>query len=385
MPIRLSRFHALPLASLCLSLALTGCVTGEERETVVRSEPALKDAYQGAFLVGVAVNDAQVSGRARGAAALALHHFNSITAENEMKWEKIHPKPGRYNFAPADRFVAFGETNGMTVIGHTLVWHNQTPQWVFQDSAGQPVSRDELLKRMREHIHTVVGRYKGRVRGWDVVNEALNDDGTLRESPFYRIIGEEYIALAFRYAHEADPEAELYYNDYNIENEPKWRGAVALIRRLQEQGVPIHGVGIQNHVNLDWPTDAQLEASIRAFADLGLKVHITELEVDPLPLAFQYTTAEITSRAELRAELNPYAAGLPAEKQEALARRFAQLFRLYSRHSDVIERVTLWGVHDGASWLNNWPVPGRTSHPLLFDRQLEPKPAFHAVIEAAGR
>jgi endo-1,4-beta-xylanase len=343
----------------------------------------LRAAYEGRFLIGAAVNDRQVSGQAEADAALVRQHFNSITPENVLKWQLVHPEPGRYDFEASDRFVAFGEKHGMFMVGHTLIWHNQTPAWVFQDEHGQPLTRDALLKRMRDHIHTVVGRYKGRLHGWDVVNEALDEDGSLRQSPFLQIIGEDYLAHAFRFAHEADPDAELYYNDYNIENEPKWRGAVAMLKRLQEQGVPLTGVGIQNHVNLNWPSDEQLSASIRAFAGLGLKVMITELEVDPLPSAFQYSSAEITRRADLRAELNPYVDGLPPEKQAALAERYGQLFRVYLKHSDVISRVTLWGVHDGASWLNNWPVRGRTSHPLLFDRQLKPKPAFEAVLQAA--
>src|SRR5690606_33080772 len=338
----------------------------------------LKEAYSPHFLIGAALNERQFTERASAEAELTSQQFNTITPENALKWQSLQPREGTFVFGAADRFVEFGEKNGMIVIGHTLVWHNQTPSWVFEDEHGQPVDRETLLRRMRDHIRTVVGRYKGRIHGWDVVNEALNEDGTLRESPWLKIIGEDYIEKAFEFAHEADPSAELYYNDYNIENEPKWRGAVALVKRLQEKGIPITGVGIQNHINNTWPTPEQLSASIQAFADLGMRVVITELEIDPLPSAFEYSSAEITRNAELRAGLNPYAEQFPAEQQEIQARRYAEIFQVYLKHRDVIDRVTLWGVHDGASWLNDWPVRGRTSHPLLFDRNLNPKPAFKA-------
>jgi endo-1,4-beta-xylanase len=281
--------------------------------------------------------------------------------------------------------VTFGERNGMFVIGHTLVWHNQTPRWVFQDAAGQPVSRDTLVARMREHIQTVVGRYRGRVRGWDVVNEALNEDGSLRRSPWLTIIGEDYLAMAFRFAHEADPAAELYYNDYSLENAAKRQGAVDLIRRLRAEGVPVTGVGLQDHVQMDWPTPAQLDSTIAAFAGLGVRVMITELDVDVLPRATQQRGADVALNVGARADLNPYTAGLPDSVQQALARRYADLFAVYLRHRDAVERVTFWGVTDGDSWKNNWPVRGRTNYPLLFDRDGRPKPAFDAVIREARR
>ena len=277
----------------------------------------------------------------------------------------------------------------MFIVGHTLVWHSQTPRWVFQDASGQPVSRDTLIARMREHIQTVVGRYRGRVRGWDVVNEALNEDGTLRHSPWFNIIGEDYIAMAFRFAHEADPAAELYYNDYSLENAAKRQGAVALVRRLRAEGVPITGIGSQDHVQMDWPTPAQVDSTLTAFGQLGVKVMITELDVDVLPRATQQRGADVSLNVAARSDLNPYVAGLPDSVQQALARRYADLFAVYLRHKDVVERVTFWGVTDGDSWKNNWPVRGRTNHPLLFDREGRPKPAFDAVIrvarQAAGR
>jgi endo-1,4-beta-xylanase len=361
-----------------------GCA--RPRLTEVAPAPrTLKAAAAGAFLIGAAVNVDQVFGRDTLGAALLRTQFSTITPENVLKWEAVHPRPGVYDFAASDQVVAFGRQNGMTVIGHTLVWHNQTPRWVFQDSSGNPVSRDTLLGRMREHIMTVVGRYRGRIAGWDVVNEALDEDGSLRRTPWLTIIGEDYLARAYQFAHEADPNAELYYNDYSLANAPKRAGAVALIRRLLAEGVPVSGVGLQGHVNLDWPTVAQEDSTIAAFAGLGMKVMITELDVDVLPRATPQRGADVTLNIAARAELNPYAAGLPDSVQQQLARRYADLFGVFLRHRGTVTRVTFWGVTDRDSWKNNWPVRGRTNYPLLFDRDGRPKPAFGAVILALGR
>jgi endo-1,4-beta-xylanase len=344
---------------------------------------ALKDAFRGAFRVGAALNANQFSERDTRGAALVTAQFNTITPENVLKWESVHPRPDTYDFAAPDQYVAFGEKNDMFVIGHTLVWHSQTPRWVFQDESGRPVSRDTLLARMHDHIRTVVGKYKGRVKGWDVVNEALNEDGTLRRSPWLTIIGEDFIAKAFQFAHEADPDAELYYNDYSVENAAKRNGAVQLIAKLKAEGIPVAAIGLQGHDKLDWPTPAQEDSTIVALSRLGVKVNITELDVDVLPPAVQNRTADVNVRAELDPKTNPYAAGLPDPMQRALAARYAALFTVFLKHRDVIDRVTFWGVGDGDSWLNNWPVRGRTSYPLLFDAQDNPKPAFDAVIRVA--
>jgi endo-1,4-beta-xylanase len=297
-----------------------------------------------------------------------------------LKWASVHPLPDRYDFAGPDLYVAFGEKYHMFVIGHTLIWHNQTPGWVFVDEQQRPLDRETLLRRMRDHIHTVVSRYKGRIKGWDVVNEALNEDGTLRQSPWMKIIGEDYLVKAFQFAHEADPEAQLYYNDYSLENEAKRNGAIQLIRKLQAAGVPVYAVGLQGHDKMDWPTVEQQDATIAAFAKLGIKVNVTELDIDVLPRANRSQGAEVTATAEMQAALNPYANGLPDSVQKSLAQRYADLFRVFVKHRNVIDRVTFWGVTDGDSWLNNWPVRGRTSYPLLFDRRGQPKPAFAAVM-----
>jgi endo-1,4-beta-xylanase len=355
-------------------LTTTGCVT---------AEPALKDAFQGKFLIGAALNESQFTGQNAAQTALIKKQFNSITPENVLKWEKIHPEPGKYDFGPADRYVEFGKENGMFIIGHNLVWHEQTPKWVFEDEKGNPVTREVLLQRMRDHILTVVGRYKGRIKGWDVVNEALIDDGSLRQSPWLKIIGEDYLVKAFEYAHEADSNAELYYNDYSLENESKRKGAIALIKKLQAAGVPVTGVGIQSHVKMNWPSLQAEKDTITAFGDLGVKVMITELDVDLLPPANHNNGADVSAHIAENAALNPYPDGLPDKMQTALAQRYADLFAIFVKHAGVVERVTFWGVSDGDSWLNNWPVRGRTSYPLLFDRHSRSKPAFAAVIQTA--
>jgi endo-1,4-beta-xylanase len=346
---------------------------------------SLRDAYQGDFVIGAAINAAQITGQDARGEALIRAQFNSISPENCLKWESVHPQPDKYDFTIPDQYVAFGEKNHMFIVGHNLVWHNQVPAWVFRDDKGNLLDRDALLARMRDHIHTVVGRYKGRIQSWDVVNEALNEDGTLRQSLWEKIIGDDYIAKAFQYAHEADPLAQLTYNDYNLENEPKRKGAIALVTKLKAEGVPIRSVGLQGHDSLTWPTVDQMDAAISDFAKLGVKVAISELDIDVLPPATRQQTAEVTVNIQQNAALNPYINGLPDTVQQQLAERYVDLFGVFLKHRDVVTRVTFWGVTDGDSWRNDWPVRGRTSYPLLFDRTGQPKPAFKAVIRAAGQ
>jgi endo-1,4-beta-xylanase len=281
--------------------------------------------------------------------------------------------------------VAFGEKHKMFIVGHNLVWHSQTPAWVFKDDKDESLTREILLERLHDHIRTVVRRYKGRIGGWDVVNEALNDDGTLRKSQWLNIIGDDYIAKAFQFAHEADPAAELYYNDYSVENEPKRAGAVELVKKLKALGIPITAVGLQGHDKLDWPTAKQQADTIEAFAALGVKVCITELDVDVLPRRAPGNSADISATSTGGAGLNPYTEGLPDAVQQELARRYAELFDVFVKHRAAISRVTFWGVTDARSWLNNFPIRGRTNYPLLFDREGKPKAAFFAVLKAAGR
>jgi endo-1,4-beta-xylanase len=301
-----------------------------------------------------------------------------------MKWERIHPLPDKYDFSIADSTVAFGQKNGMFIDGHVLVWHSQTPDWVFEDSLGNPLTRDALLERMKEHIFTVAGRYKGQIKGWDVVNEAIDDNGQMRKNKWYEIIGEDYVQKAFEYAHAADPDAELYYNDYNIEDSVKREGAVGLIKKLQEQGVKIDGVGLQGHWLLDSPTSSAIDSSIGIYAGLGLKVLITEMDIDVLPFDWSRPTADVSMIKEWRQTLDPYKDSLPDSMQTVQANRYADLFRVFEKHRGTVTRVTFWGLHDGYSWRNNFPVPGRTNYPLLFDRNYQPKPAYYSVIETVS-
>jgi endo-1,4-beta-xylanase len=364
---------------LLLVLLLVGALLPAAR-TQRAQTVSLKDVFKSDFMIGAALNRRQFSEEDVRALPIIKSQFNTISPENQLKWQSIHPQPDKYDFDGADRYVAFGEKYGMFVIGHTLVWHNQTPAWVFEDGKGNLVDRDTLMGRMRDHIRTVVGRYKGRIKGWDVVNEAVNADGTLRQSKWLKIIGEDYIAKAFQFAHEADPQAELYYNDYSLENEPKRNGAVQLIKKLKAQGVPITGVGLQGHNSLTWPSIQQQDATITAFAKLDVKVNITELDINVLPFVSEEEGPSIKLTDELQPKLNPYASGLPETVNEEQAIRFLELFGVYLRHRDVIDRITFWGVTDADSWLNNFPVRGRTNYPLLFDRKGNAKLSFDTLV-----
>jgi len=367
-----------------LLLVSAVCLSSMAAVAQAPAPAALKDTFRGAFVVGAAMNTDQITGKDAQGDAIITQQFNSISPENVMKWAVIHPRPDAYDFTLADKYVEFGLKNHMFIVGHNLCWHSQTPDWVFKDEKGNPLTRDALLQRLHDHITTVVGRYKGKIDSWDVVNEALNEDGTLRQSLWLKIIGEDYIVKAFQFAHDADPAAQLNYNDYNLETPAKRKGAIALVKKLQGAGVPIAVVGNQGHLHLDGPSAPDEEATVTDLAAAGVKVAITELDIDVLPSAWGHT-ADVSVKVDDTAKpnLNPYPHGLPDDVQQALTKRYADLFAVYWKHRDVVARVTLWGVTDEQSWLNNWPVRGRTSYPLLFDRNGQPKPAFLAVLKTA--
>lgn len=341
----------------------------------------LKDALKDKFLIGTAVNTRQISGRDKKGIRIVREQFNSVVAENCMKCEEIHPAENRYNFADADAFVDFGEKNNMAVMGHTLIWHSQLPRWFCVDENGKTVSAEVLKRRMKDHITTVVKRYKGRIKGWDVVNEAILDDGSYRKNKFYEILGEEYIPLAFQYAHEADPEAELYYNDFSMANAGKRAGVVKLIKKLKERGLRIDAVGMQAHIGMDYPRIEDFEKSMLAYAAAGVKVMITELDLTVLPSPKPGIGAEVSASFEYKKEMNPYADGLPEEVAQAWTGRMNDFFRLFVKHQDFVTRVTLWGVTDNDTWRNNWPMPGRKDYPLLFDRNYQAKPVVDLIIK----
>jgi endo-1,4-beta-xylanase len=371
---KVPRFRIFP-ACLTIAAILAACTSVQSGHRT-----NLKEAFANDFLIGAALNESQFEETDVQAAKIVREQFNSVSPENVLKWMYLRPAPGKFDFSAADRYVDFGTRNGMFTVGHNLIWHSQNPKWLFLDDQGKPADRATMLARMREHIMTVVERYRGRIGGWDVVNEALNDDGTLRNTPWMKAIGEDYLLKAYQFAHEADPSAQLYYNDFSLEDLPKQRGAIALVRKLQSEGVHIAGVGLQGHYKLDWPTNEQVDETIAAFGDLGVNVMITELDVDVLPKATRSRGADVTLHAELQAGLDPYRDGLPQSMQDRLTQRYAGLFRVFLRHKDVLQRVTFWGVTDAQSWLNDWPVEGRTSYPLLFGRGYNEKPAYHAVV-----
>lgn len=362
------------LAVLLLGM-LYSCSNKEENPV------SLKMAVGSRFYIGTALDSAQIVGADTSAINIITQHFNAIVAENVMKSEVIQPVEGEFDFKMADKFVQFGIDNKLFITGHTLIWHSQAPDWLFVDKQGNDVSRDVLIQRMRSHIHTVVDRYKGIIKGWDVVNEAILDNGTWRESKFHEIIGEDFVKLAFEFAHEADPEAELYYNDYSMAKKGKREGVVAMVKSLQEQGIRIDGIGMQGHISMDDPTIEDFEKSIVSFSELGVKVMITELDLTVLPMPNMNAGADVALNFEFKKELNPYANGLPDSISVKITKRYQDFFTLFFKYSDKISRVTLWGVSDAQSWRNYWPVEGRTDFPLLFDREYKAKPIVEKIIQ----
>lgn len=338
----------------------------------------LKDVYP--FKIGTCLNQWQFSRPSADMEKLIAGTFNTITPENELKPRSVQPREGVWRFDAGDKFVAFAEKHKMKPIGHCLVWHSQTGDWIFKDKDGKPASRELVIQRMKEHIQKTVGRYKDRIKGWDVVNEAFGADGKLHRSPWLDRVGPDFVELAFKFAHEADPDCELYYNDYGMDHPGKRGGVVKMIKDFKAKGIRIDGIGMQSHHHLRSPSLKEYEASIEAFAGTGVKVMITELDISVLPRAWGLS-ADISTRHDYKEKYDPYTKGLPAEKQKELADRYVELFKIYARHAKEIDRVTFWGFSDKFSWLNGFPVRGRTDYPLLYDRELAPKPCAKAIYE----
>lgn len=335
-----------------------------------QTDAGLKDYYKDYFPLGVAVNPRMMD--VGKESSLILAHFNSMTPENAMKMGPIHPEENRYNWEPADKIANFAVKNGLKLRGHTLCWHNQTPNWFFTDSSGKMVSKEVLLARLKRHINDVVSRYKGKIYAWDVVNEAVPDGGTdvYRKSKFLEIIGEEYIQRAFEYAHEADPNAKLFYNDYNTEDKVKRDKIYLIVKGLVDKGVPIHGVGLQAHWSLFEPTSQELEESITKFASLGLSVQITELDVSVHPKQHERSNEAFKGVSVFTPEMD--------EKQ---AQHYKMLFEVFRKYKNNILGITFWNLSDNYSWLDNFPIRGRKDYPLLFDQNNQPKKAFFEVIK----
>lgn len=360
---------------LCAILAITvyGQNNDETKSATTPTAIGLKDAYAGSFLMGAA---GDLRGYSDAELANIKANYNIITPENCMKPQPIHPSEDTYNWATSDALVQRCLDSNIKVWGHTLVWHSQTANWFFQPGAdGQPVTRELAMARLKNHIMTVVGRYKGRVIGWDVVNEAIADRGTgetenLRDSSWYKLVGPDVLRMAFKWAHEADPKALLYYNDYNIEqgavnNTGKHASSMLLLKRLMDEGAPINGVGIQGHWHLDTNL-ADVEKAISNYESLGLKVCISELDVT--------ATGDNSGAFRVREGV----ANISDDAFQKQAEVYAKLFEIFNRHSKTISRVTFWGISDRRSWR-------RGQYPLLFDGQLQPKLAYKAILDVAPK
>src|SRR5664279_228753 len=345
------------------------------------AQNTLAEATKGKFLFGVAVNMQQVNGVNPKESELIAKEFNTIVAENCMKPQPIHPEENRYEWANADKVVAFGEKNKQVITGHCLIWHSQIGIWFFVDDSGKDVTAEVLKERMRQHIYTIMGRYKGRVKGWDVVNEAFEDNGTYRNSKFYHILGKDFIKYAFQFAHEADPNAELYYNDYNVETPAKCQAIVDLVKELKAAGCRIDAVGSQAHMHMDSPA---LDATENCFKELkaaGVKILITEWDISILPSP--YSGANISTNFTYSREMDPYREAVPDSTQQKWNKRVLDMFGLFLKYNDVVDRVTVWGLNDASSWLNNFPIRGRKDYPVLFDRNNQPKSVVDEMIKMA--
>lgn len=359
------------MASVWVYLILSGVLYTAHAQQLT-GEPGLgnqglKDFYSNYFPIGVAVGLRNLRG---DESVLIKKQFNSLTAENAMKMAPLQPKEGEFYWKAADSIVKFAVKNGIKIRGHNLCWHQQTPDWMFKDGDKQ-VSKETLLKRLKTHINTVVGRYRGKIYAWDVVNEAIDDNPAnfLRNSKWFEICGEDFITKAFEYAHEADPGAKLYYNDYNSELPEKRERIYKLLKSLKDKGVPIDGVGLQAHWSLKSPTEADLRTAIQRYSSLGLKIQFTELDISIYPW-------EKDRRAKRPGESDQFTADLEARQ----AAKYAMVFNVFRAYKDVITNVTFWNVSDRHSWLDEYPVMGRKNYPLLFDANLQPKKAYWEVI-----
>ena len=344
----------------------------------LNSTDSLKKYYSSFFNIGAAINEDIILGLDNDSKQIVETQFNSITPENSLKWMFVQPYPNSFNFTVADKYVNIGIKNKMHIVGHALVWHSQ-----LADFMQNVKSKAEMNKHFENHINTVVSRYKGKIDAWDVVNEAFNEDGSLRESVFYKFLGKNYIEKAFKLANEIDPNADLIYNDYNLYKKEKRGGVIQMVKQMQSKGIKIDGIGVQAHWSLNQPSLNEIEQIIFDISELGVDVMFTELDISVLPSPWEQVGAEVSqnfSRFEGDAKMNPYPDKLPKSIQNKLAKRYNDIFQLFIKHSDKISRVTFWGVMDKHSWLNDFPIKGRTNYPLLFDRNYQAKEAHKSLI-----
>ena len=370
-------FKILAISIVC---ALS-CANGLYKPNTDRTD-SLSDRYKDLFHLGAAINEDIILGKDLQSKNIVTSEFNSITPENSLKWMFLQPFPNKFNFGAADKYVELGIKNNMHIVGHALVWHNQLAD--FMKTTG---SRSEFKKHVENHINTVVSRYKGKIDAWDVVNEAFNENGSLRPSVFKKQMGDNYIEDVFKLAETADPDADLIYNDYNLYKPAKRAGVLKMVKKLQENGTKINAIGVQAHWRLNSPSLMEIEQIILDISDLGVEVMFTELDVTVLPNPWELVGAEVTqnfSKFEGDPKMDPYPKGLPKSVEKQLAKRYEDIFKLFIKHQDKISRVTFWGVMDKHSWLNDWPIKGRTNYPLLFDRNYQPKKAYNKLINLIG-
>ena len=370
-------FKILAISIVC---ALS-CANGLYKPNTDRTD-SLSDRYKDLFHLGAAINEDIILGKDLQSKNIVTSEFNSITPENSLKWMFLQPFPNKFNFGAADKYVELGIKNNMHIVGHALVWHNQ-----LADFMKTTRSRSEFKKHVENHINTVVSRYKGKIDTWDVVNEAFNENGSLRQSVFKKQMGENYIEDVFKLAETADPDADLIYNDYNLYKPAKRAGVLKMVKKLQENGTKINAIGVQAHWRLNSPSLMEIEQIILDISDLGVEVMFTELDVTVLPNPWELVGAEVTqnfSKFEGDPKMDPYPKALPKSVEKQLAKRYEDIFKLFIKHQDKISRVTFWGVMDKHSWLNDWPIKGRTNYPLLFDRNYQPKKAYNKLINLIG-
>ena len=368
---------------------------------IMTAQTTLWEAYRDYWYTGVSGNQWQVEADNSGANVhdvtgqvsndqtadwpVIAKNFNWVVAENCMKCEVIHPREGVYDFTLADQFVNKAKAAGMKVLGHCLIWHSQCAPWFHFDSEGKPVSRDVLKKRMREHIYTIVSHFRGRVDAWDVVNEAFEDDGTPRQSLFHQILGTDYIPLAFQYAHEADPAAQLFYNDFSMNKAAKVEGVCRFFRPLIEQGLPVTAIGMQGHMiledNVDNSVIRQYEHSIETIAATGVPTFFSELDLSVLPNPYGFSGANISDKFAYRPEMDPYTKGLSKEQNAKMEQFWIDFYKMLIPHHKDILRVNFWCLNDANSWRNDFPIKGRTDYATLFDRQSRPKPVVQKLID----
>jgi endo-1,4-beta-xylanase len=365
--------------AISVVFALSLLATQARAATTQPAAQSLADKYRDQFTIGVALGGNVPGDYSDKERNLIVNQFNAVTPEDCMKLGYVQPAEGRFFFAEADAIVAFAQANHMKVAGHCLVWANDdyTPKWFFRDG-DHLAARPLILQRLKTHIQTVVGRYRGKVQSWDVVNEALSDGKEyLRPSQWEQLIGPDFIAKAFEFAHEADPDALLIYNDYLIEKPSKRAKLMRLLTDLKNNGVPIQAVGNQGHWEVDNVPYHDLELMLDQVSEMGLKVVISELDLGVVPRT-PWWADDGKHQAEI-ASHDLYATGCPPDLLKRQAEQYGWLFGQFLQHRQTIVRVTFWNLHDGRSWLNQFPWK-HTEYPLLFDRHGNPKAAYDAVM-----